>query len=159
MKPPRAHAPKRVTLGQYIHRRNGVPLGASGSMRNLLHRSLGASSFAGFWRYWNPAWGYALGRYVYQPLKHVLPPNIALVLMFVFCGAIHDLATLLFRGSTDFVFALWFLLLGSVAVAGRAAKMDLSGQTWLFRAAVNVIYLGVCLAITLVVRRTLVEGF
>lgn len=156
MNPSHSHAPKRVTLRQYIHRRNGVPLGASGSLRNMLHRSLGAGSFAGFWRYWNPVWGYALGRYVYQPLKRVLPSNVALVLMFVICGAIHDLATLAFRGATDFVFAFWFLLLGSVAVAGRAVKMDLSRRTWLLRAALNLTYLGTCLAVTLIARRWLV---
>jgi hypothetical protein len=31
-----------LTLAQYVRRRTGVPLGASGSLRNMLHRSLGA---------------------------------------------------------------------------------------------------------------------
>lgn len=49
-----------LTLSQYIRRRNGVPAGARGSLRNMFHRSLAASTFAGFWRHWNPMLGYAL---------------------------------------------------------------------------------------------------
>jgi len=60
---------RKLTLAQYVRRRNGVPLGASGSLRNMFYRSLGAGSIAGFWRYWNPVFGYYLGRYIYAPLK------------------------------------------------------------------------------------------
>jgi len=49
---------QRISFARYIHRRNGVPLGSSGSLRNMLRRSLGAGSFAGFWQYWIPVWGY-----------------------------------------------------------------------------------------------------
>lgn len=41
---------RELTLALYIRRRNGVPTGARGGLRNMLHRSLGARSFAGFWR-------------------------------------------------------------------------------------------------------------
>ena len=37
---------KTLTLAQYVRNRNGVPLGASGSLGNMLKRSLGAGSFA-----------------------------------------------------------------------------------------------------------------
>ena len=33
-----------ITLAQYVVRRNGVPLGASGALREMLSRSLGAES-------------------------------------------------------------------------------------------------------------------
>lgn len=36
---------KRLTLSAYVKRRNGVPLGASGSLQNMLVRSLGAGTF------------------------------------------------------------------------------------------------------------------
>jgi len=68
-----------LTLVQYVERRNGVPLGDSNSLRNMLQRSFGAASFAGFWQYWNPIWGYGLGKYVYSPLRRVLPAVIALI--------------------------------------------------------------------------------
>src|SRR3546814_6624257 len=42
---------RELTLSQYILRRNGVPAGARGSLRNMFQRSLGASTFAGFWRH------------------------------------------------------------------------------------------------------------
>lgn len=35
---------RRLTLAQYVRRRNGVHVGASGSLRNMLRRSLGIFS-------------------------------------------------------------------------------------------------------------------
>ncbi len=142
-----------MTLAQFIRRRNGVPAGASGSLRNMLQRSLGAGSFAGFWQYWNPVFGYGLGRYVYSPLKRVVPPAVALVMTFVVCGALHDLVTIAIRGSATFFFTPWFFLLAVGVLLGRAAGMDLSGRPWLVRAGVNFSYITVCLGLTLVVRR------
>ncbi len=46
-------------------------------MRNVFSRSLGAGWFAGFWRHWNLVWGYALGSYVYAPLRRFVPPGPA----------------------------------------------------------------------------------
>lgn len=142
-----------LTLAQYVERRNGVPLGAPNSLRNMLHRSLGAGSFAGFWQYWNPIWGYGLGKYVYAPLRRVLPPWIALILTFVVSGGIHDLATMAIRGSGAFLFTPWFFLLGIGVVLGRAVGMDLSSRPWLVRAGVNLTYIAVCLAVTLIAKQ------
>jgi D-alanyl-lipoteichoic acid acyltransferase DltB (MBOAT superfamily) len=144
-----------MTLGQYIRRRNGVPVGASGSLRNMLHRSLGAGSFAVFWQYWNPVFGYGLARYVQSPLLRVVPPAVAVLVTFVVCGALHDLVTMAIRGSATFLFTPWFLLLGVGVVAGRAMGMDLTSKPWLIRACVNLTYIGVCLAVAIVARRVL----
>ena len=121
-------------------------------MRNMLHRSLGAPTFAGFWRHWNPIFGYALGRYIYSPLKRAVPSSLALVATFVVCGAIHDLVTMALRGAPAFLFTPWFFLLGIGVLLGRVAGLDLSGQPWLARALVNLVYLSACLAITLAAR-------
>ncbi len=59
------HPARSLSLGEYVQRRNGAPLGGAGSLRIMLHRSLGARSFAAFWQHWNPIWGYALGRFAY----------------------------------------------------------------------------------------------
>lgn len=86
---------RQMSLRDYVQYRNGVPLGASGSLQNMLVRSLGAGTFAKFWQYWNPIWGYALGCYVYEPLKQFLPSSVSLILTFIISGAAHDLATML----------------------------------------------------------------
>lgn len=144
-----------LTLSQYVHRRNGVPLGMSGALRNMLRRSFGAGTFAGFWRYWNPVFGYGLARYVNAPLRRVLPSTIALILTFVVCGFFHDLIAMSIRRSATFPFTTWFLLLGVGVVLGGSVGMNLSNQPWAIRAGVNLAYLVLCLALALVARRLL----
>ena len=75
-----------LSLSQNVRKRNGVPLGDRRSMRNMLYRSLGAKSFAVFWRYWNPIWGYYLSRNVMRPLKTL--PVIALVVSLLLTGLV-----------------------------------------------------------------------
>ncbi|MEJ8569382.1 hypothetical protein [Elongatibacter sediminis] len=138
-----------LTMGEYVKRRNGVPAGAPGGLRNMLERSLGAKSFAVFWQYWNPIFGYALGRYVFAPLKRALPPAVALVITFVVCGAVHDLVTALVRGSPAFLFTPWFFFLGLGVVLARLTRMDLSRLPWGIRASVNLAYVASCLGLAL----------
>ncbi len=145
----RSRKQRKLTLSRYIVRRNGVPAGAPGSLRNMLHRAFGAASFAGFWRHWNPVFGYGLGRYVFTPLKGVLPSPVALVLTFVACGALHDLVTMAARGAPAFLFTPWFFCLGVGVLVGRGARMDLSGLPWAARAVVHLAYVSACLAIAL----------
>ena len=121
----------------------------------MLRRSLGAGSFAGFWRYWNPLFGYYLGRYIYSPVRPVLPRPSALVLTFVLCGAFHDLVTMAVRGSAAFLFTPWFFLLGTGVVVGEASGIDYSSRPWAVRAAINLAYIVVCLAVALTARRLL----
>lgn len=141
-----------MTLAQYIRRRNGVPLGARGALGNMLRRSFGARSFAGFWQYWNPMFGYGLGRYVFSPLKRVLPSALALIATFVVCGALHDAVAMAVGRSLVFLFTPWFFFLGVGVVFGRAIRMDLSHQPWAVRASVNLAYIVACLALTLVAK-------
>ena len=141
-----------LTMGQYIRRRNGVPAGAPGGLRNMLGRSLGARSFAVFWQYWNPVFGYTLGRYVFAPLKRALPPAIALVITFVVCGVVHDLVTTVVRGSLAFLFTPWFFFLGLGVVVGRLTRMDLGRFPWSVRATANLAYVPTCLGLALLLR-------
>jgi hypothetical protein len=60
----------------------------------MLHRSLGAATFAGFWRYWNPIWGYYRSRYVNVPLRTIMLAAPAAIATFAASGAIHDVADL-----------------------------------------------------------------
>lgn len=143
------------TLTQYVALRNGVPLGDGRSLRNMLQRSFGAASFAGFWQQWNPIWGYGLGRYVYAPLRRVLPPAVAFTLTFAISGALHDLATIAVSWSPAFLFTPWFVLLGIGAVLGRTAGMDLGKRPFWLRVGVNLAYLVVCLLPALALRNAI----
>lgn len=141
----RANGTGGLTLGRYVLARNGASLGGKGSLRNMLRRSLGAGSFASFWRYWNPIWGYYLGKYVFRPLNRILPHPAAVVLTFLVSGAIHDLVTTAVRGSTTLLFIPWFGLLGLGVLLSELVGMDLSARPWGLRAATNLTYIGACL--------------
>ena len=138
---------KKLTLSEYVRRRNGVPLGASGSLRNMLHRSFGARSFAGFWQHWNPIFGYHLGKYVFVPLKSVSPPYVALVLTFIVTGIIHDVVTMAVRQDIAFLFTPWFLFLGVGVILSKVTAMDVGAYPWGLRAVIHATYLGVCLVV------------
>ncbi len=146
---------KQMSLTDYVQYRNDVPLGASGSLQNMLVRSLGAGTFGKFWQYWNPIWGYTLGRYVYKPLNRFLPSTVSLILTFIISGGIHDLATMLVRGVAIFVFTPWFFLMGIVVVFGRLLKLDYSNQAFRVRVAINVTFILVCLMTTIGVKQLL----
>ncbi len=146
--------PRRsLTLAQYILKRNGVPAGAPHSLRNMLARSLGAATFAGFWRHWNPVFGYALGKYVFNPLKQALPSWLALLSTFVLCGALHDLVTMAVRGGPAFFFIPWFFFMGAGVLLGNAVGLSFAGQPWGVRAAANVAYVSGCLGLTVIAGR------
>ena len=139
-----------ISLREYVRLRNGVPLGAPGSLSNMLKRSLGASSFAEFWRYWNPIFGYYLGTRIYRPLRRSgLPVVVAVIATFLVSGAIHDLAASLVTQRFVFVCTPFFLLLSLGVVVGNRCKMDLSSLPWRARAATNAAYVLSCLLATL----------
>jgi len=119
----------------------------------MLHRSLGAPTFAGFWRYWNPVFGYLLGRYVFKPFRRVMPAPMALVGTFIVCGGVHDAVTAIVRGAPAFLFTPWFAFLGIGVIGGNAIGLDFSNKPWIVRAAANLTYLAACLALTLALTR------
>jgi len=136
-----------LTLAGYIRRRNGVPAGARGGLRNMLARSFGAQSFAGFWRYWNPVFGYIFGRYVYQPARRVLPRAFALIVTFLVCGVVHDLVTMAVRGAPAFLFTPWFFFLGLGVVVSEALGWHTGALSRGGRTAINAAYLVAALAL------------
>ncbi|WP_319589994.1 MBOAT family O-acyltransferase [uncultured Draconibacterium sp.] len=133
-----------MNLSDYVLKRNGVPLGAGDSLRNMLSRSLGAGTFSEFWQYWNPIWGYYLGMYIFKPLKSVLPLSLSLLITFVACGFIHDLAVMLIKWKFSLFLTQWFLFMGLSVILGKYANINYSKFPWLVRAAINILIISSC---------------
>jgi len=138
---------KKLTLSEYIKRRNGIPFGAPGSLSNSLYRSFGSASFAGFWRVWNPIWGFYLGRYVFLPLKSHVPAAIALLLTFAISGALHDLAVMAVRWHYLFFFTPWFFLMGLTVVISNRLEINYRKLNWYGRASINLFLIAGNLAV------------
>jgi len=138
-----------MNLSEYVKKKNGVPIGHPSSLRNNLQRSLGARNFSAFWNFWNPIFGYYLGKKVFKPIKRKVPVGIAVVLTFVFCGLIHDLVTTLVKRELSLLFTIWFLIMGIVVVISRHINYNLSHKKWIFRALVNLSIITVCLLLTI----------
>lgn len=128
-----------------MKRRNGVPLGNSDSLRNMLSRSLGAGKFSSFWQYWNPIWGYYLGKYIFKPLKFIFPTTLSLIITFVVCGFIHDLVIMILKWKFTLLLTPWFFFMSLLVVLGDFAKIDYSKYPWILRAAINILIITTCL--------------
>ncbi len=139
---------RTITLAEYVKKRNGVSLGASGSMTNMLKRSLGASSFYLFWQYWNPIWGYYLSRKIMKPLSQFLPLWLAIIFTFAVSGALHDLAITLVKLKFTFLFTPWFTLMSFIVLATKKFGISYSEHHWLIRASINISLVAVCLVLT-----------
>ena len=129
-----------------------MPLGASNSFKNMLIRSLGAGQFSIFWKYWNPIWGFYLGKYIFKPLKTVLSPKFALILTFVFCGFLHDLVIIILRRHFELLLTPWFLFMGLCVVLSDYKKINYSKYPWGIRAFINILIILSCLLIAYKVR-------
>lgn len=134
-----------LNLSHYIRKRNGVPLGHKNSLKNMLNRSLGAGKFSVFWRYWNPIWSYYLGKYIFKPLKKVLPAALALLITFIFCGFLHDVVIILVRNRIILLFTPWFLFMGCCVILTNWIKMNYSHFVWPIRALINLLFILGCL--------------
>jgi D-alanyl-lipoteichoic acid acyltransferase DltB (MBOAT superfamily) len=145
----------RPTLAQYLRFRLG-PKGGKTAWFNFFIKPFGASSFARFWRHWNPVYGYFLYYYSYRPLSRIMPRAPAMVVTFVVCGfLLHDIpAWVLARRVLPPGATLAFIMFGLGAVLSEMFNMDLSSWPFVARVATNVAYLAGCctVAILLVLR-------
>jgi hypothetical protein len=138
-----------MKLSEYTKKKNGVPIGHSHSLRNNLQRSLGAKNFPVFWNFWNPIFGYYLGRKIFKPLKKILPDYFALILTFIFCGLVHDIVTSLLKRKVSLFFTVWFLIMSIAVVISKQINYNLSEKKWMLRTVVNLSIIIVCLLITI----------
>lgn len=140
--------PTTLSLSQYVKKRNGVSLGASHSMRNMLSRALGAKSFPIFWHYWNPIWGYYLSRNVMRPSSQFLPMWLAVLVTFLVSGALHDLAVALVKWQTIFFFTPWFGIMGVIVIASNKYRLSYGTLPWIMRALINLLFIFSSFALT-----------
>ena len=138
----------KLSLAQYVKKRNGVPLGASDSMKNMLSRSLGASSFPVFWRYWNPIWGYYLSRNVMRPVANFLPISLATFITFLVSGALHDIAVSIIKWKAILFFTPWFGVMGLMVIGSKGAGISYGQVSWPVRALINASFIFLSLGIT-----------
>lgn len=137
-----------LSLAQYVKKRNGVPLGASGSMTNMLSRAFGAPSFWVFWQYWNPIWGYYLSRNIMRPLANFLPISLATFTTFLFSGALHDIAVSIIKWKIILFFTPWFGLMGLIVIFSKWAGISYGQVRWPVRVLTNTSFIFVSLGIT-----------
>jgi GR25 family glycosyltransferase involved in LPS biosynthesis len=144
---------RNISLSEYVKKRNGVALGAPGSMSNMLKRSLGASSFYFFWQYWNPIWGYYLSCKIMKPLSQLFPMWLAIIMTFAVSGALHDLAITLIKWNITFFFTPWFSLMSIIVLATKKYDISYKHHHWLIRASINIALVAVCFVLTLAFER------
>lgn len=142
-----------MTLTEYVELRLGASPGEQG--RNFLARPFGAESFAAFWRYWNPVWGYFLLFRCYRPLRALVPRPAAVWLTFVLCGLVHDVPFIvgaaLTGGRARFTITTFFAVVGALVVATERVHLRLTAlpipARWLVHAL--ALTLGYLSALTL----------
>jgi D-alanyl-lipoteichoic acid acyltransferase DltB (MBOAT superfamily) len=153
VRPPLSTKAERVpTLHRYLRFRLG-PAGGGKAWFNFFIKPFGASSFAEFWREWNPVYGYFLYYYAYQPLSRLMPRPLAVFATFIACGFfLHDVPAwavtrrVLPPGAT-----IAFALFAAGALLGERFRMNLSSWPAVARAAVNFAYLTGCIAAMLAI--------
>jgi hypothetical protein len=143
---------RRVTFRAYLRRRLG-PKGGRTAWLNFFVRPFSASSFAQFWRLWNPVYGYFLFYYSYRPLTQMMPRALAKLTTFVACGLLlHDVpAWLLTRRVLPPGATIAFTLFGLGAIASERFHMDTSRLPVGLRAGINGAYLVACIGLMLLV--------
>jgi len=135
---------KRISLFDYVKSVNGVPLGHSKSLRNMLCNSFGAKSFSSFWRYWNPIWSYYLRNFVYRPLRSFLPNSLAVVGTFLVSGGIHDLAVLLITRQWSLIITAWFAIIALVVALESYLSISLRKVVFKLRVVIHLATISLC---------------
>ena len=134
-----------MTLSEYVLKRNGIPLGAQGSLLKNLQNSFGAGSNVLFWKYWNPIWGFYLFKYIYLPLNRYLPKSISSIVTFGASGALHDLAMSLLGLESQNFFTIWFVMMGVFMNISKFLDISYRSFGFFIRAAINISSIASCL--------------
>ena len=142
-----------MSLYEYVKYRNGVPLGAKGSLPNMLKRSMGASSFKKFWQHWNPVWGYYLLKLIYQPIFKITNRNIAVCITFAVSGLIHDVIISIIKGNMIFVVTPWFFAISIFYIILECAGVTYEKVRSYVRTFINCSLIIICYLISVFVMK------
>jgi hypothetical protein len=118
----------------------------SGSKLVILKRALvdswGEPGFHRFWRVWNPGIGHLLYR-LYLALGGNRIRLVATLLVFAFCGAMHDVIVMLIFRRPFAAFTAAFVLFGILAALSHSLEPMLRQERWprLLNVCTNVICL------------------
>jgi hypothetical protein len=116
-------------------------------------RPFAAPTFAGFWRTFNPLYGYYLYYWCYRPLSRSLPRPVAELLTFAVSGFfLHDVPLWLVRRQATLPWlTMWFVLAGAVAIIAEGFHVNLSRLPFSGRIAMNLAYLSATLSVVLAI--------
>jgi hypothetical protein len=128
---------RRLPYSEYERRRLGDPATRRTGIGVMVRRSFGAASFGGFWRFWNPLFGYTLLRWCYTPLARRVPRPVAVVLTFAMSGALHDVAASLATWSVYVLFVPAFLIFGLLVVVEEERRWDVDETPFWLRATIH----------------------
>ena len=133
-----------MTLSEYVLKRNGIPLGAQGSLLKNLQNSFGAGSNVLFWKYWNPIWGFYLSKYIYLPLNRHLSKSMSSIVTFGVSGALHDLAIGLLGLGWQYFLTVWFVMMGAFMNISKSLKIRYGSFGFSSRAVINISSIASC---------------
>jgi len=145
----------RPTYAEYERRRLGSPETRWAGIAYSFRRSFGASSFAAFWRYWNPLFSYYLYYRCYRPLSRFLPRFLAVILTFAVSGAIHDFFASLVTADFFVLFTPVFGIFGLLVVIEERIGWRFAGAPFWLRAALHSAVIGGAVTLGVVVRSLL----
>lgn len=146
----------RPTYTEYERRRLGNPETRWAGIAHTFRRSFGASSFAKFWRYWNPLFSYYLYYRCYKPLAHFLPRSLAVIVTFAVSGAIHDLFASLVTADLFVLFVPVFAVFGLLVVVEEGLGSSFAGTPFWLRAAIHSVVIAGTVTGGVVIRSTLI---
>lgn len=120
---------KETQLQRYINIRLGN-LPEVEQLEAMFEKSFRASSYRKFWWYWNPVYNYFLTKYIYRPLKKILPNSISMLITFLASGfLLHDLPIMLIILVTaklilPFPTTIFFIVLGTTVIVSENLKLN-----------------------------------
>jgi hypothetical protein len=113
-------------------------------LKRALFESWAEAGFHRFWQVWNPGIGYLLFRlYLLLGGKH--RSALTTVVVFLFCGFLHDAAVMIMFRQSFLAFSCAFLCFGLLTVASRRFEPWLRQDHWpvLANVTVNVLLVAV----------------
>lgn len=130
---------QKLTFREYEQRRLGKSSGQLSGMITIFQYSFSSSTFAEFWRYWNPLFHYNLCYYCYKPLAKYLPRSVAVLLTFAASGAIHDFFASVILLDIYILFLPVFAFWGLLVVAEEGLALSFSSAPVWGRFAINTL--------------------